>query len=205
MPGPSGFAVGQTTEETRAANQRATEIGEFQMLASTVTEAEDKNAFKSTVEYCALRSFPQPGHLNQFEQSSFRERQQFLMRLHKLQSTVNLKPLPIALALLSGLLAMAAVMIRWMGDPLLAGGTLLGAFVFLLILSILMLLKIREYRQLDAYLTVWTEAFKDSHARQTKIEEEERKAQRDAAEAETLVVDGKSQSDRYRWAEKIFG
>lgn len=154
--------------------QEANETLEFGKLVAEAKKGSP--AFKWTLEHRVSRELPESGHLNRFEDLPFRKRQLVLMRLHKLQSTVNLKPLPIAMGLFSAALATLALLIRSMkGYEWLVGWILFATFILLGITGVIMLVMIPAFTKTDANLTAWTEAFKDSHARQTKIEEEKRK------------------------------
>lgn len=172
-PDPAALEDGTTVDAEELEKQD--EIREFDNLRAEVKKG--STGYEQTLERRADRELPQRGHLNRFEDLSFRERQILLMRLHKLQSTVNLKPLPIAMGLFSGALGALALLIRSMtGYEWLAGILLLVVFIILAITGVIMLRMIPAFTKADAHLTAWTEAFKDSHARKTKIEEEQRKS-----------------------------
>lgn len=132
--------------------------------------------FRGTLEHRVARELPDAGHLNSFERLSFRERQLVLMRLHRLQSAVNLKPLPLAMGLFSAALGFNALLIRAVAnDTTVVTWVLFGTSILLATLGVAMLFMIPRFTKTDAHLTAWTETFKDSHAKQTKVEEEKRK------------------------------
>jgi hypothetical protein len=184
----------KTMEEVAAAAQ---ELVEARAAAVALKEQDDKafndlravkkkprigkgsQEFRLTLEYVALKTTPQPATLDRFEGLTFRERQGLLARLNRLQSTVNLKPLPAAIASLTVGIATAAVFVRSLEGKEGFYEILTVIFFLLGVLGIALLFAMPRYTQKDSCLTSWTEAFKDSHALQTKKEEEKRKDDKD--------------------------
>lgn len=160
---------------------------------------------KATLQYHAFNYIPTRTNLDDFESLPWRQRQLALARLRRLESEVNLKPLPAVVPLIVIVSSIGGVSLSLVQkDTGLYYSILAGFAIFVLIAALVILYGIKHHTSKEACLTAWTEAFKDSHALRTKIEEEDRKANKDS-ETAASVKDDSPAVKRYRWAEKIFG
>lgn len=126
--------------------------------------------------YQAIRSIPSKEALHQFEQEDFGERQIALAELRLLEKEVNLKTMPAAVVLVSVTLAVVGFSLKTGNTIINEDVTSAVISIFALVAAVAVLVAIRKHNQKEACLTAWTKAFEDSHARATKKEEEQMKA-----------------------------
>ena len=144
----------------------------------------DGQAYKDTLAHQAFTVLPQEKDLRDFEKLGFRQRQLVLARLRQLESDVNLKTLPTVIPFI----AFIGVVAGWgfktidpaqqIGSYLILIGSLTAVIVGTLVA---ILLAGKAHTRKEACYTAWVEALKDSHTLKTKMDEEDRKAERDAA------------------------
>ena len=135
-----------------------------------------RGKYIKSLDHHALTYVPESKDLEFFERLGRQDRLLVLARLRRLEAEVNLKPLSIPLALLSATGIYVGIGMRGLtGDPGALAIAVVGALAFLALFGILVLPVIRSHNRKEACLTAWTEAFKDSHSHQTKLEEEGRR------------------------------
>jgi hypothetical protein len=157
----------------------------------------------TTLDYQALTYVPTDTDLGLFEDLSWRKRQIVLARLRRLESEVNLKPLPAVVPLVAVAVAIAGLTLASTEGTSFYEVMQSGITVFVLIAAFVLLIGVRRHTRKEACLNAWTEAFKDSHAFKTKMEEEKRKA--DEGNSAAPQPNAGPSVTRYAWAQRIFG
>lgn len=108
--------------------------------------------------------------MDDFENLGWRERQMALVTLRELESSVNLKTLPVATLLASIAAGLLGLWIgQFTGDE--KAVSLTGAILFLTAAAIVLWWGMKSHSRKESCLLAWTEALKDSHALITKEEE----------------------------------
>jgi hypothetical protein len=141
-------------------------------------------AYRATFAHEAFNVLPREEDLVAFERLDFRRRQLVLVKLRRLESKISLKTLPTLIPFI----AITAVIPSWglrVIDPSSQPEQYMGLIYTstLAILGMLVALGITGlfHTRSEAHHTAWMEALKDSHALKTKMDEEDRKADREAA------------------------